>query len=79
MNLILHPNSIKAMCGLVSQKNSVHGSDSLHSTQRKISFFFEEETGKIYSLDHIRTIYFHICIMHAAICLCMIYFHFLLL
>lgn len=40
--------SIRAMCGLDSEKNCVHGSDSLQSAQREISFFFEEETGKIY-------------------------------
>ncbi|XP_023547543.1 probable nucleoside diphosphate kinase 5 isoform X2 [Cucurbita pepo subsp. pepo] len=41
-----HPNSIRAMCGLDSEKNCVHGSDSLQSAQREISFFFEE-TGEI--------------------------------
>ncbi|XP_008462283.1 probable nucleoside diphosphate kinase 5 isoform X2 [Cucumis melo] len=42
-----HPNSIRAMCGLDSEKNCVHGSDSLLSAQREISFFFEEETGEM--------------------------------
>lgn len=37
------------MCGLDSEKNCVHGSDSIQSAQREISFFFEEEIGKIYS------------------------------
>ncbi|CAN6244773.1 unnamed protein product [Urochloa humidicola] len=36
----LHPNSIRAMCGLDSEKNCVHGSDSLESAAREISFFF---------------------------------------
>ncbi|XP_038897367.1 probable nucleoside diphosphate kinase 5 isoform X2 [Benincasa hispida] len=42
-----HPNSIRAMCGLDSEKNCVHGSDSLLSAQREISFFFGEETGEM--------------------------------
>lgn len=32
--------SIRAMCGLDSEKNCVHGSDSLQSAVREISFFF---------------------------------------
>ncbi|XP_021638887.1 probable nucleoside diphosphate kinase 5 isoform X2 [Hevea brasiliensis] len=39
---ITHPHSIRAMCGLDSEKNCVHGSDSLESAQREISFFFGE-------------------------------------
>lgn len=35
-----HPNSIRAMCGLDSEKNCVHGSDSPESAAREISFFF---------------------------------------
>lgn len=35
-----HPNSIRAMCGLDSEKNCVHGSDSPQSAAREISFFF---------------------------------------
>ncbi|CAL4887210.1 unnamed protein product [Urochloa decumbens] len=35
-----YPNSIRAMCGLDSEKNCVHGSDSLESAAREISFFF---------------------------------------
>ncbi|XP_031745041.1 probable nucleoside diphosphate kinase 5 isoform X1 [Cucumis sativus] len=54
-----HPNSIRAMCGLDSEKNCVHGSDSLLSAQREISFFFEEETGNIYSLS-IYNAYFYL-------------------
>ena len=30
------------MCGQDSEKNCVHGSDSLLSAQREISFFFED-------------------------------------
>ncbi|KAG8058969.1 hypothetical protein GUJ93_ZPchr0002g23372 [Zizania palustris] len=37
---ISHPNSIRAMCGLDSEKNCVHGSDSPQSAAREISFFF---------------------------------------
>uniref|UniRef100_A0A804NSD1 Nucleoside diphosphate kinase n=1 Tax=Zea mays TaxID=4577 RepID=A0A804NSD1_MAIZE len=43
-----HPNStlchfsIRAMCGLDSEKNCVHGSDSPESADREISFFFGE-------------------------------------
>ncbi|PIA43107.1 hypothetical protein AQUCO_02000508v1 [Aquilegia coerulea] len=37
---ITHPHSIRAMCGLDSERNCVHGSDSLQSATREISFFF---------------------------------------
>ncbi|KAM7480633.1 hypothetical protein LguiA_028846 [Lonicera macranthoides] len=37
-----HPNSIRAICGLNSQSNCVHGSDSPESAAREISFFFNE-------------------------------------
>nr|CAB3446949.1 unnamed protein product [Digitaria exilis] len=33
-------SSIRAMCGLDSEKNCVHGSDSLESAAREIAFFF---------------------------------------
>lgn len=39
---ISHPHSIRAMCGLDSEKNCVHGSDSPESAQREMSFFFKE-------------------------------------
>ncbi|KAF8393644.1 hypothetical protein HHK36_021890 [Tetracentron sinense] len=39
---VTHPNSIRALCGLDSEKNCVHGSDSPQSAAREISFFFEE-------------------------------------
>ncbi|KAI3670562.1 hypothetical protein L1987_87900 [Smallanthus sonchifolius] len=41
---ITHPHSIRAMCGEDLQRNCVHGSDSLHSAAREISFFFPEGT-----------------------------------
>ncbi|WCJ39392.1 Nucleoside diphosphate kinase family protein [Euphorbia peplus] len=40
-----HPHSIRAMCGLDSEKNCVHGSDSLQSAQREISFFFGDSSA----------------------------------
>ncbi|OVA08325.1 Nucleoside diphosphate kinase [Macleaya cordata] len=39
---ITHPKSIRAMCGLDSERNCVHGSDSPQSAVREISFFFGE-------------------------------------
>ncbi|CAN6244775.1 unnamed protein product [Urochloa humidicola] len=39
-SLIKYITSIRAMCGLDSEKNCVHGSDSLESAAREISFFF---------------------------------------
>ncbi|KAK0597598.1 hypothetical protein LWI29_026783 [Acer saccharum] len=39
---ITHPHSVRAMCGLDSEKNCVHGSDSALSAQREMSFFFKE-------------------------------------
>ncbi|KAF1889598.1 hypothetical protein Lal_00024925 [Lupinus albus] len=39
---ITHPHSIRSMCGLDTQKNCVHGSDSTKSAEREISFFFRE-------------------------------------
>ncbi|KAH7547064.1 hypothetical protein FEM48_Zijuj01G0267400 [Ziziphus jujuba var. spinosa] len=45
---VTHPHSIRALCGLDSEKNCVHGSDSPQSAQREISFFFEEKiSGRI--------------------------------
>ncbi|KAJ4842719.1 hypothetical protein Tsubulata_043632 [Turnera subulata] len=40
---ITHPHSIRAMCGQDSQRNCVHGSDSLQSAEREISFFFDDK------------------------------------
>lgn len=41
---VTHPYSIRAMCGLNSERNCVHGSDSPESAAREISFFFNETT-----------------------------------
>lgn len=38
-------SSIRAMCGLDSEKNCVHGSDSIQSAQREISFFFGDRSS----------------------------------
>ena len=70
--VLLHYFSITAMCGLDQRKICVHGSDSLQSEKREISFFFDEEIGTIYSLYHL----YLKCIL---ICLCMIYFCLLVL
>ncbi|PWA79377.1 Nucleoside diphosphate kinase [Artemisia annua] len=37
---VTHPDSIRAMCGQDLERNCVHGSDSLDSAAREISFFF---------------------------------------
>ncbi|GMY34802.1 probable nucleoside diphosphate kinase 5 isoform X2 [Fagus crenata] len=42
---ISQPHSIRAMCGLDSEKNCVHGSDSTQSAEREISFFFKEASA----------------------------------
>ncbi|KAK2979507.1 hypothetical protein RJ640_008391, partial [Escallonia rubra] len=39
---LTQPGSIRAICGLDSERNCVHGSDSLESAAREISFFFKE-------------------------------------
>ncbi|XP_019461922.1 PREDICTED: probable nucleoside diphosphate kinase 5 isoform X2 [Lupinus angustifolius] len=44
---ITHPHSVRAMCGLDTQKNCVHGSDSTKSAEREISFFFRELSADI--------------------------------
>ncbi|KAM2653937.1 hypothetical protein EV2_025508 [Malus domestica] len=49
---ITHPNSIRAMCGKDLQRNCVHGSDSLQSAQREISFFFKEKSPGSGSMGH---------------------------
>ncbi|PON43600.1 Nucleoside diphosphate kinase [Parasponia andersonii] len=49
---ITHPHSIRAICGVDSERNCVHGSDSPQSAQREISFFFlEKSAGKILPYD----------------------------
>ncbi|KAH9317997.1 hypothetical protein KI387_019766, partial [Taxus chinensis] len=40
---ISHPQSIRALCGLDSEKNCIHGSDSCESAAREISFFFGDD------------------------------------
>ncbi|ONK66077.1 uncharacterized protein A4U43_C06F3920 [Asparagus officinalis] len=42
---VSHQNSIRAICGLDSERNCVHGSDSPQSAAREISFFFGEISG----------------------------------
>eukprot|EP00257_Ricinus_communis_P023159 XP_015583067.1 probable nucleoside diphosphate kinase 5 isoform X3 [Ricinus communis] len=51
---ITHPDSVRAMCGLDSERNCVHGSDSLESAQREVSFFFRElsSVSGILALSH---------------------------
>lgn len=49
---VTHPDSIRAMCGLDSEKNCVHGSDSNQSAQREISFFFKEEFAGGAAIEH---------------------------
>ncbi|CAL0317956.1 unnamed protein product [Lupinus luteus] len=44
---ITHPHSVRAMCGLDTQKNCVHGSDSTKSAEREISFFFRELSADV--------------------------------
>lgn len=39
---VTHPHSIRAMCGVNLERNCVHGSDSIKSAAREISFFFKE-------------------------------------
>lgn len=38
---VTHPQSIRAMCGFNTERNCVHGSDSIQSASREISFFFD--------------------------------------
>ncbi|XP_073147154.1 probable nucleoside diphosphate kinase 5 isoform X2 [Henckelia pumila] len=42
---VTHPKSIRALCGLDSQTNCVHGSDSPKSAAREITFFFERSSS----------------------------------
>lgn len=48
-----HPSSIRAMCGLDSEKNCVHGSDSLQSAVREISFFFGDVKSETVEHDEL--------------------------
>ncbi|KAG2722588.1 hypothetical protein I3760_02G133900 [Carya illinoinensis] len=49
---VTHPHSIRAMCGLDSEKNCIHGSDSTQSAQREISFFFKEVSAGAAVTEH---------------------------
>ncbi|XP_021719951.1 probable nucleoside diphosphate kinase 5 isoform X2 [Chenopodium quinoa] len=40
---VTHPQSIRAMCGLNTEKNCVHGSHSIQSASREMSFFFDAQ------------------------------------
>lgn len=42
IHLFTNLNSIRAKCGLDTEKNCVHGSDSTKSAQREMLFFFDE-------------------------------------
>ncbi|XP_057455052.1 probable nucleoside diphosphate kinase 5 isoform X2 [Lotus japonicus] len=44
---ITHPHSIRAKCGLDTEKNCVHGSDSPKSALREITFFFRELSADV--------------------------------
>uniref|UniRef100_A0ACD5ZGW5 Uncharacterized protein n=1 Tax=Avena sativa TaxID=4498 RepID=A0ACD5ZGW5_AVESA len=48
-----HPNSIRAMCGMDSEKNCVHGSDSPQSAAREISFFFRDVKSETVEHDEL--------------------------
>ncbi|XP_072979913.1 probable nucleoside diphosphate kinase 5 [Typha angustifolia] len=50
---ISHPNSIRAICGLDSERNCVHGSDSPQSAAREISFFFGDMPPAIVKHDEL--------------------------
>ncbi|KAL1551776.1 putative nucleoside diphosphate kinase 5 isoform X1 [Salvia divinorum] len=41
---VTHPDSVRALCGLNSERNCVHGSDSPQSAAIEISFFFQKST-----------------------------------
>lgn len=46
---VTHPQSVRALCGLNSQRNCVHGSDSPQSAAREISFFFQKSSAGVVS------------------------------
>uniref|UniRef100_A0A0A9FTU4 Nucleoside diphosphate kinase n=1 Tax=Arundo donax TaxID=35708 RepID=A0A0A9FTU4_ARUDO len=48
-----HPNSIRAMCGLDSERNCVHGSDSPESAAREIAFFFGDVDSETVGHDEL--------------------------
>lgn len=37
---VTHPESVRALCGVSTERNCVHGSDSPQSAARELSFFF---------------------------------------
>ncbi|KAJ9559758.1 hypothetical protein OSB04_004918 [Centaurea solstitialis] len=47
-----HPDSIRAMCGEDIEQNCVHGSDSVESAAREISFFFTEPSPEGTTPEH---------------------------
>ncbi|KAH7865192.1 hypothetical protein Vadar_003383 [Vaccinium darrowii] len=50
---VTHPHSIRAMCGLDSERNCVHGSDSPDSAGRETSFFFEDLSSVVSKHDEL--------------------------
>lgn len=66
--------SIRAMCGISAEKNCVHGSDSLQSAEREISFFFKSlgKSGFLIFLIHVyRTMFVALMPMFPGHCFCM--------
>lgn len=59
MHTLASISSIRAMCGLDSQNNCVHGSDSPQSAQREISFFFEEKSAGSFTFNILITMKFN--------------------
>ncbi|XP_062219369.1 probable nucleoside diphosphate kinase 5 isoform X2 [Phragmites australis] len=52
-SLVKYMTSIRAMCGLDSEKNCVHGSDSMESAAREISFFFGDASSETVEHDEL--------------------------
>ncbi|GJM85302.1 hypothetical protein PR202_ga01739 [Eleusine coracana subsp. coracana] len=52
-SLVKYITSIRAMCGLDSEKNCVHGSDSQESAAREISFFFGDAGSETVAHDEL--------------------------
>ncbi|PSS18114.1 Nucleoside diphosphate kinase [Actinidia chinensis var. chinensis] len=50
---VAHPYSIRAMCGVDSERNCVHGSDSPESAVREISFFFKATSSVVTKHDEL--------------------------
>jgi hypothetical protein len=49
------------MCGLDSEKNCVHGSDSTQSAQREIAFFFKDVLAGQIPFSFFQSIWKDIC------------------